>query len=371
MYKGLEVKRGILLSLCFAVVLLGSGCAAYPIKNNNLLSAPLVFKYQLIQDSSSSKEKIIADARLLLVKEGYIFDSLAESAYSKYAPRKYESVIADINSYGSNLIAKKVRLALSSKESYTSNLPLPKFDKDSTRLIMDSGNYEYEITLFDPKYRKPLKYPDLTYTAKIDSKVKGILLNRNGYIEGRIDSVSTVTNVDVLYKGRNPSSASMKFFDFDLNGFNRKLNALVSEISDLKVNVKDKIHQGFINEASSRYRKSNSIAIPLIEKKFNVNFETAKARIQRNLGGYKYDEQKSTFTFGESNEFAFLWFSKIICERNVVISLFPDRNDTVITIGGNYTSVVDNYGGAGRYGEEFVNKKTNDLIAELTALLSN
>ena len=118
------------------------------------------------------------------------------------------------------------------------------------------------------------------------------------------------------------------------------------------------------DQLEARYVKRKA-TVPKSEHKYRVDLATAQARLQRALGDFKYNTEKTTFTISnkyrnDSNYTDVQHYFKI--------SLFPDRNDTVVEISGDYEYFKDTYGGPDMYGSAAYNETQsnyNKLICDV------
>lgn len=90
----------------------------------------------------------------------------------------------------------------------------------------------------------------------------------------------------------------------------------------------------------NRYSTQYGGSAKEVTSTFDVDFVTAKARLQRKAtDNFKYDNETSAFTF--TKKFNAQRGAKSLAEHTVVASLFPDRNKTVVVFSGKYNHYKD------------------------------
>jgi hypothetical protein len=105
-----------------------------------------------------------------------------------------------------------------------------------------------------------------------------------------------------------------------------------------------------------------------IERTYRVDFATAKARLQRALGAFKYDNEKSTFIFESEHSATSGGDSKNVTHR-FVISLFPEENGTAVEFTGRYGYIVDDFGGPEKFGKNDYDSVMAGYLSQIDKLL--
>lgn len=98
------------------------------------------------------------------------------------------------------------------------------------------------------------------------------------------------------------------------------------------------------------------------ERVYKVDFSTAKARLQRALGNSVYNNEKSAFIIEETYSNPSLHGYGSVKHR-YIISLFPERNNTLVEFSGNYGYYADTYGGEPKYGKDDFNAARSRLVS--------
>lgn len=91
----------------------------------------------------------------------------------------------------------------------------------------------------------------------------------------------------------------------------------------------------------NRYQLNSSIPSKS-EKYYPVDFATAKARIQRALDKFEYDEKTSTFSFTYTHPFK-TNTGKFTPKHTFAIALFPENKGTVVQFSGKYDYLTDTF----------------------------
>lgn len=97
------------------------------------------------------------------------------------------------------------------------------------------------------------------------------------------------------------------------------------------------------------------------ERVYKVDFSTAKARLQRALGNSVYNNEKTAFIIEESySNPSPRGYGSV--KHKHIISLFPERNNTLVEFSGNYGYYADTYGGESKYGKDEFNAARARLV---------
>ena len=88
-------------------------------------------------------------------------------------------------------------------------------------------------------------------------------------------------------------------------------------------------------------------------KIYNVDFTTAKSRLQRELGDFKYNSDKSFFLIEKTynNPDGIYRVANGSIKHKFVISLFPEKNNTLVEFSGDYEYFNDTFGGSSKQGK--------------------
>lgn len=354
------------LGLLFSFVAL-SGCAAvYPKQNANLLQTPIPFKYQHVSEPTLSKEDALAKVQASLQNSGLLTDKFVAHAVEKKASSEYDEILrgqpSDEIKFISNnltgifnenkiLVSKYGTPHFSSRQAGFNLLPDNRFE---LKIRSESGNFYYIIS----------SPPGFTGKATFDATITGDFAVRDGVVSGSISKIGYVLNCDqVLDSGRGiPNVVDVVLADEPaiINSV-QKLSAFTKR---QEIDVVSDLVKRMNRMISNRYRTSSGGTLPTTEKKYKVDFATAKARLQRALGEFKYDNTKSAFTFDKQ-------FSKnnLTVTHKFSISLFPDVNDTVVQFSGDYTYLSDALDGPEIFGSSVYNEQMNKYVEKIGALL--
>ena len=133
----------------------------------------------------------------------------------------------------------------------------------------------------------------------------------------------------------------------------RDYNALLSSIT-----------QAVQGKLSHRYYKAENDSRLKTEKTYKVSFDVAVGRLQRSLDQYKYEKEKSTFSFDEPAN-----INGIDLKRHIFVRLFPEMNNQVaVVVDMTYDLVVDSLTND-TYGEREARQSFDSTINHLNSLL--
>jgi hypothetical protein len=345
-------KSKIIFSL-FIVSLL-NGCAAYPIKRDNVLTTPTHFEIQVIKEPSKQKAQVVDEVKKYLGPD--IADDYANQKVTEYANSQYDILEknslrtgADINAIIEGLICDNSASIFSYK--YWRPILYCKVDTKES-----AGQFVTTASLHTNETRWTINGGN-TYSsnAQISFRIEGSHSFKDGYVSGNISSIGYILNCFA-----NGDSEVVKLIEVN----DRKVSSLADSISSstsMPIDFVSVITKGSNEFLKNRYntKKQNE---PKIEKNYSVDFATAKARLQRSLGDFKYENEKSAFVFSKKHH------NNSITHK-FVISLFPDKSNTVVEFSGEYSFLNDTFGGAELFGKSMYTEEMQSYIAQVSSLL--
>lgn len=313
--------------------------------DNNLLNKPISF--ELLAGDASQTTKSYDEFFTIVTRglDSYMTDDFGRKKIIETAKKlypEYNKLETELNGKGqgkSNL--EKIKDALQHsfmsrherqmdaledlrQMGFGKNLETIYSSTETTLKNGTQGQGNYRISLYNQKNRT-------NYTPAVDVSVDLNYNVRDGKIIVDVTGISykanriTVNN-EMLVKmleGASPTPVSTP-------------NAFY---------FREKIKEPFTRRFSSRHESTNKT-----EHTYKVDFATAKARLQRALGNFKYDNDKSSFLIEKVYENPSP-NGKGSIKHRFIISLFPDRNDTVVEFSGDYGYYADSFGGPEKFGK--------------------
>lgn len=112
-----------------------------------------------------------------------------------------------------------------------------------------------------------------------------------------------------------------------------------------------------------------------VEQLYRIDFETAKSRLQRKLGGFQYVPEQNTFRLMREATMDSLGYRSEAYGRLAVTHIFemalhPDRNNTVVVFRGTFESVRDYFTERNHLGQDEFNKQLALYQKQVSAILS-
>jgi len=348
-----------LLLIALLPALLISGCSKYPIKKDNVLSAPIHIEMPTSDGTIvKSPEEFTAD--VLTGLDSFTVDDLGRSKAAEFITAQYASEFVDKKVDSNRRIEDALRKSISETGEYMklsvdhrrpahSNL-----DQFSIRWTGNDGlaTFKVKSSAFSAGYVKSgTTVVSMNLTQQTDSKKISADISSISYVINCVYAHNTtcifedvkVDENNLVYLLSNSSSSPAK----------------TPTVADFQGRVKSYLRNRFVKQRNTADK---------IERTYHLDFATAKSRLQRAMGAFKYDDGKSTFRLEESyhNPVA---NNNSKAEHSFVISLYPDRNDTVILFSGSYDYFEDTFGGADRSGGESFGREIDGYIASVDKLL--
>jgi hypothetical protein len=344
----------------FFLLVFTSGCSAYPIKKDVLLTNKISIDIPIKSNSNGDvpdKSMFISEATNNI--DSYTLDSIGKSKaielaeiFYKQSAEEYNTSVSNKNK-SSSVINSAIRSALANDTSYITSYNSDRFkpeiyissdinDEESgqgTVSVRSAAHWSYYSNPYHFNYHANSNiYLKLTY-----NKLKDIIhidIDKIGYDLNCNFTTQTVRN---LMGCGNSSIYSIN----EALLINRLRN--ITDNSDIiKFASPKSVRSKIIGELTKRYKKETGGSYKQ-EKLYKVDFRTAKARIQRAFHNIKFDESNSTFVFAQEYVNPLKTYEKVFHEYK--ISLFPDRNDTVVEFSGDYGYFTDTFGGKDLFGK--------------------
>lgn len=353
-----------LMALAPLALLLLSACGAYPVKKDNILASPIHIEIP-VKDSVPVPSQDEFTTQVLQGLPAYLLDDLGRAKAVEMIGDRYRQKYVEKQLAGSERVEKALRDVFAGGSTFMHfNTDMNNRRKPSVYLSNFSVDWSGD-----------------TGTAKAVIASESIAGNFVNYgtsnislglsqqsstetISADITSLSYVINckyghgTTCLFKG------DVQILDDILIG--RLRNATYTP--EKKASITD-IQRDIVSAFRRRYVPKDKVAYAKVEKTFRIDFASAKSRLQRSLGTFKYDGDTSAFTFEDAFDNPVIGTDTRV-RHQYVLSLFPDRNDTVIVFSGEYGAFRDSFGGPDKYGKEAYEKAMNGYMATVSKLLS-
>lgn len=355
-------REKIILFITGLSLFLLSGCSPYPIYKDNFLATPIHIEMQETEGEVVRSLDDVTDE--IFSGLDYVLDDLERKKSIEFISKIYQKEYIEIKTNKEKRIENALKDSLSSADSY--------IDIFSKKLKSGSNLENFNISwlgdtgLASAKLKSKWKTYILNMTpnwegdSEISIKLK--INNNNDIISADITSISYILNCSI----DNAQCVRKDSFQIDeISLVNLLSNAKSSP--DKRMSIAD-IKSKLIEFHKKRYTTQDGPVIDKIEKIYKIDFATAKSRLQRSLGAFKYDNEKSAFIFEkEFNNPVKGSFSNV--SHNYIISLFPDRNNTVIEFSGNYEYFSDTYGGSPVFAREVFDAEMIGYILSVERIL--
>ena len=338
----------------------------YPKQNVNSLDKAVEFNYSHLIEPEITKTEAIAKAKADLERRKILIDSFANNAFDIYAPAIYNKLLSSQPNNELEFIRDHLAFSL---QPY--NILNTKRDKMRVTLrsktIADAKDGAFEASfryslgriLYGDEGHPP--EPEFTF----DTVISGVYKSIDGITSGNFLKFSYTLDLNRNHKSNRPTPPSDVKIFVDETEITSELELFSSWAKYKRLDLVNEIAIAFQRQAATRYETSGAIDYPKFEKKFRIDFTSAKARLQRALGGFKYNDATSAFTleqvFSKDGKIAIHKFS---------ISLFPDRSDTIVQFSGNYQHISDSFGGPAAYDSQKYNQQMNIYAQQVATLLT-
>ena len=337
-----------------------SGCGRYPIKADNFLTAPIHIEMPTTDGALvKSSDKLTAD--VLAGLESLTVDELGRSKAAEFITEQYAAEFIDKKVDSHTRIEAALRKSVSDTGEFMKLRVAPGYSPNSSleglsvRWTGDDGvaTFKVKSNAFNAGF---VQYGTTVVTMNLKQHTDDRIINVD------ISSISYVINC--VY-GRNTTCI---FEDVNLNQNNlgyllrntSSIPAKTPTVGDFQNKVKAYLKNRFVKRHNSSEK---------VEKIYHLDFATAKSRLQRAMGAFKYDGDKSAFILDERYDNP-VSINNSKAVHNFDISLYPDKNDTVIQFSGNYDYFEDTFGGADRFGRDSYDKEINGYVVSVTKLLN-
>lgn len=334
-----------LIVALFAISIV-SGCGAmYPIQKGNILTSPVHIN---VRATDGVTVKPIDDYTTdMLIGLDYTLDNYATSKAKEYIADLYRKNYERKEIDPKARINEALRNALSQTNAYIDVNDAGK--KYTTASKMDKFKIDWsgDIGIATANIQSYWNHGGLYFNGdtNIELQLK-LQQTESASIQADITSISYV--IKCMYGSNRNYHVACMFKPIELR--EQSLISLVDNAnsSPRQTTSAEHIKKQLVSYLERRYVAQEGIEAPKIEKTYHIDFATAKSRLQRVLGSFKYDNEKSSFIF--ENKFSNPVSSnpKKVTHR-YVLSLFPDRNETVIVFSGDYQYFEDSFGGERKF----------------------
>lgn len=374
----MHISTSKLLSLLFLLVLI-SGCSAYPINKDVLLTSKISIAIPIKSNSDSNipnKSTFISEATNNI--DSYTLDSIGKSKARELAETYYKQSVEEFNNSVSNnnksssIINSAIRNALSNDTSWITSYSRDRFTPEIyiSSDINDDDSGQGTVSVRSAAhwsfYSNPYYF---NYHANSNIHLR---LNHNklkDVIHIDIDKIGY--ELDCNFNTQTVRSMSGCSSSSTYNIHEALLINRLRNITDIKDTIKfdnpKSLRSKIIGELTKRYKKETGGSYKQ-EKLYKVDFRTAKARIQRAFHNMKFDESNSTFVFKQEYVNPLNAYEKVFHEYK--ISLFPDRDDTVVEFSGDYGYFTDTFGGKDLFGKSVYEKAIGIDIKAIDNILN-
>jgi hypothetical protein len=358
----------IFLTILILFTSIVTGCAKsqFPTQKDNILTQSVKIE---MPATVKSRAEVIEDVMTGL--DSYYLDDFGKTKAINVVNELYDQEFSD------STINKRIKVAianaLSSNDTYDSWLlvngkPLnAKAIKTSKETL---NNLTMAIT-FATWNQFSFRMGNETYTPNATVYLEFAQTLTGSNITADISTIRYLIDCSYSYRTTGGSYSGGPYRCGHLDGFQIKDDILVNiikratsspkSISDFRRNVIDSISKRFVGYSA---KADKTI------KTYNVDFITAKARLQRALGAFKFDPEKSTFTLEKTYQDPIKNNSNKIVKHRFVLALFPDRNSTVVEFDGDYNYFKDLFGGPDKYGKTEYSQENNLNIKKVNSLLT-
>lgn len=339
----------------FVLVFLLNGCADYPIKKDNILGQPVSFKFKTEFNPDEPKEQYVEN----VMSNFTGLDDIAHKELNKYVSGIYDERIGKSNlkfdnKYVGDLLVKSI-----------SNNPYDLFKyiysyrptwKISNDINGNSNVLNGTVNFSSARGRWVNVYGENYVSSDVSIVFRGNYQHNNGVMSGQISDVNYLINC--VNEKRGPEVVPVIRIKDDM---------LISAVRNFTKYVPkqyyDEITKAAKEHLEKRYTKLHGVSSKK-EKKYKVDFATAKARLQRALGAFKYDNERSSFLFEKSYN-----LDKHSINHKYVVALFPDRNNTVIEFSGEYDYLKDIFSGKILFDQADYQQEMEKYISQVDKLL--
>lgn len=345
----------LIIGLSFLV----PGCGSYPVKKDNILASPIHIEMPAIDDNVLIPKDEFVN-KLLQHEENNLIDQLGREKATDYALKLYEKYADFREKPADDRINQAIWNGLTRNKQYI---------HIAKRGVAESVS---------------INRPHINWTGdkgvatvKVDARWTAGNLPFNGLGNLTINIAKSVSDksirLDILnlsyvlectYLSGVGCNLSDDFFILDESLISALKTSYSAPSSKPTIDVYPYQLRNYLKK---RYSTENVKKAVKIEKLFKIDFVTAKSRLQRAMSNFKYDDKKSTFTFFK--EFRNMP-NGLTTRHNYIISLFPDRNNTVVEFGGDYQGITDSFGGNTLYGKSFYDSEVDKYISQVTKILS-
>ncbi len=363
----MKIELGIKVAILIVAMLTGGCAAVYPKQNQNVLEKPIEFSYSHLTEPSITKEEAIAKAKSELQRRNLVVDKLSNELFEKYVSEAYESALKSLPSNELDFIGENITTIFKNNAILKSKYGSPSFILQPIRVFnKQDGNFEvnlsYKTGVFSYVIGAP---PGYRSDATFDAIISGKYTTSNGIVSGNFYQFGYTLNENAISSSWSASPETIEIVRVDELAIPASLRVFSTTANKKEIDLVQLIANYLGQKLSKRYDTSFTNATPKVEKKYKIDFASAKARLQRALGGFKYDDAKSTFNFEQE----FSENGKTVYHK-FAISLFPDRSDTVVQFSGEYRYIVDKLGGPNIFGPDAYSKKMDEYIKNVASILN-
>lgn len=374
----MHISTSKFFSLLFFLVFM-SGCSAYPIKKDVLLTSKISIAIPIKSNSDSNipdKSTFISEATNNI--DSYTLDSIGKSKARELAETYYKQSLEEFNNSVSNnnksssIINSAIRNALANDTSYITSYSRDRFKPEiyiSSDINDDDsgqGTVSVRSTAHWSYYSNPYHF---NYHANSNIFLRLTHNKLKGNIHIDIDKIGY--ELDCNFNSQTVRemmgcSSSSTYNIHEALLINRLRN-ITDNKDTIKFNSPKSLKSKIIDELTKRYKKETGGSYKQ-EKLYKIDFRTAKARIQRAFHNIRFDESNSTFVFKQEYVNPLNAYEKVFHEYK--ISLFPDRDDTVVEFSGDYGYFTDTFGGKDLFGKSVYEKAIGIDIKAIDNILN-
>jgi hypothetical protein len=321
-----------------------SGCGAFPVKKNNVMTAPVFFEIPSKNNVAvEPRSKVVAEA--LRGLESYFVDELGRSTAAEMVSERYERDFLPKPLDAKQRVEMALREVFENCRSYMRFRP---HEQPSVHLTSFSINWNGNAGSATAIVSSTLNTPQWTRQGTTKIMLDLSVESSGEIITVKISNLAYVINCKF---GDNITCLFTSDVAVDDNALWGKLRA--AKFTPDKVPTIESVRQRVQTALYSRFSaKSGKITFDeKIEKTYRIDYATAKARLQRAMGAFKYDPERNAFVLEKTYENPIKAnFGSV--RHEYVIALFPERNRTFASISGEYGAFSDKFGGPDKFGRE-------------------
>lgn len=356
-----------------------SGCSAYPIKKDVLLTSKISIALPIKSNSDINipdKSAFISEATNDI--DSYTLDSIGKSKARELAETYYKQSLEEFNNSvrnnnkSSSIISSAIRNALANDTSYITSYSRDRFKPEIyiTSDIDDNdsgqGAVNVKSTAHWSFYSSPYYF---NYHANSNINLKLTHNKLKDAIHIDIDKIAYELDCNFNTQTVRSMSGCTNSSTYNIHEalLINRLRNIAGNNNEIKFEIPLYVKNKIINELTKRYKKKTDGSYKQ-EKLYKIDFRTAKARIQRAFNNIKFDDSNSTFVFKKEYVNPLNAYEKVYHEYK--ISLFPDRDDTVVQFSGEYGYFTDTFSGNDLFGKSVYEKSIGVDVKAIDNILN-